>query len=196
MRENDPFLDVLCDIGDENKALSKCFQRELKGRGRWERGREKGRRIERDEGREVWGGREQRGGIKQQRGAGESRNEGWGNGLLIQMSSAFLTWACSGSQGFPVWVRNLAIITCLALLPQGQSTHHRVAEKIHWPNSVQLGQLINIVLWEFFGFSYFKCQPGFVTGEEAYVTLPLEVSQYPCLVGKHYVLEYSRKPYC
>lgn len=102
-------------------------ERELKGRGRWERGREKGRRIERDEGREVWGGREQRGGIKQQRGAESPETK---DGATDYLSRCLVpSWpGVQWKPGFPVWVRNLAIITCLALLPQGQSTHHRVAE--------------------------------------------------------------------
>ena len=87
--------------------------------------------------------------------------------------------------GSPVWVQKLAIIACLALLPQGQSTHHRVAEntltKLSTTRSANQHSALGV-----FRFFLFQMSAWIVTGEEAYVTLPLEVCQYPCLVGKHY----------
>lgn len=128
MRGNDPFLDMPVWYWRQRiKHFPKFFERELKGRRRRERGREKGRGKEKDEGGKVWCGREQRGGIKQQRGW-EPGNEGWGHGLLIWISNVFLTWHAVEVRFPSLGSELLAIITCLTLLPQGQSMHHRVAE--------------------------------------------------------------------
>lgn len=128
MRGNDPFLDMPVWYWRQRiKHFPKFFESWREEEGERERKIKRKRKRKRWRRKSLVRERAKRWDQTAERGW-EPGNEGWGDGLPTWISNVFLTWHAVEVKFPSLGSELLAILTCLALLPQGQSMHHRVAE--------------------------------------------------------------------